>query len=86
MLDARDRAQERIEGLKVALITHDPARWLPIFYPQTAKQEVTEEDVDDEDVTFEFEPFDPNAAEGLLSEVFGKQGTLRLQEVDDGWR
>lgn len=77
-----------MERFRHALISSDDA-WLQFFYPapkQVSRVEVTEEEVEKEGITFEFEHMDPSVAEDLLAQVMeqAKQGTVKV--VDEDWR
>lgn len=94
LLETRDQAEGHQERLRLALITSNPDKWLPIFYPDeyrsasTDRAEVTEEDLEsDEGITFEFEEMDGIVAEGLLGQLMAdaKAGQVAMSQ-DGEWR
>lgn len=71
------------------MIGNDPAKWLPTFFPEAVndRAEVSEEDIEEEDVTFEFEDMDYDVAEDLLAQVMAQEKQGTIDKISSGeWR
>lgn len=90
LLDARQRATDFLDRLKLALIGHDPSV-APTLYPQWAGQGEPDPEGDwlndpgSKDIEFA-NPVDPAHAEQLLTDLLGEGiGTLTAADLDGDW-
>lgn len=89
LLDLKERNERFLDSFKMALISHDPARFVKVLYPQWSEGEAAEEDdlgLDShEGGEWHFaHPMDPEEAEEVMrmmeSEV---QAAMDADEVDN---
>lgn len=80
----------------MALISHDPSKWLPYFFPPTVEVE-TEEGLDDllggeMPVAMEFDKVDPSEAVRMLDELLRNTSgsfdatDMGVKQVNEEWQ
>lgn len=70
--EARQRAEDFGERFKLAVITADPKRFIPLMFPEWQKKPEEEDDLD-EGGTYRFtEPVDPAEAERVLQDLLAE--------------
>lgn len=97
--DNRIKQEERVEALKLALVTHDPAHWTTKLFPEITKRPEPErqgETVQTDEELFNTEgewqftdtPTAEEAQKILASIMANPTGTLTAEDLDDdegGW-
>lgn len=97
--EERLKAASFVERFKLAVLGHDPKRWLPVLFPGWVKEgephrpsdaevvDATTEDLSDTEGTWIFEDSEvtPEEAERALAEMLDERGgSLSLEDFEPG--